>query len=42
LSDIVIAVAAARAGAALWSADADFGRLAGVMDDLTVRYQRPG
>jgi predicted nucleic acid-binding protein len=42
LTDIVIAVAAARAGAALWSADADFERLTGVMDDLTLRYQRPG
>jgi predicted nucleic acid-binding protein len=42
LTDIVIAVAATGAGAALWSADADFERLTGVMDDLTLRYQRPG
>ena len=42
LTDIVIAVAAARAGATLWSADADFERLTAVMDDLTLRYQRPG
>jgi hypothetical protein len=42
LIDIIIAVTAARAGAALWSADADLERLTGVMDDLTLRYQRPG
>jgi predicted nucleic acid-binding protein len=41
LTDIVIAVAAAGAGAALWSADADFERLTGVMEDLTLRCQRP-
>jgi predicted nucleic acid-binding protein len=40
LTDIVIAVAAAGAGAAVWSADADFERLTGVMEDLTLRYQR--
>jgi predicted nucleic acid-binding protein len=42
LTDVMIAVAAARAGAALWSADSDFERLTDVMDDLTLRYQRPG
>lgn len=42
LTDVVIAVAAARAGAAVWSADAAFERVTGVMDDLTLRYQRAG
>jgi len=34
LTDVEIAVAATDAGAALWSRDADFVRIAGVLDDL--------
>lgn len=39
LADAAIAVAAAGAGALLWSADADHERLAEVMGELTLRYQ---
>ncbi|MGH2967875.1 MAG: hypothetical protein ACRDK0_02245, partial [Solirubrobacteraceae bacterium] len=40
LIDIAIAVSAAQAGAALWSADAAHERVAAGMSDLTIRYQR--
>lgn len=37
LTDLEIAIAAARAGAAVWTADRDFDRLPDVVDDLVVR-----
>jgi predicted nucleic acid-binding protein len=40
LVDIAIAVAAMRAGAAVWTADSDFERILEATDGLTVRYQR--
>ena len=40
LVDIGIAVAATRAGAAVWTADSDFERILEATDGLTVRYQR--
>jgi predicted nucleic acid-binding protein len=36
LTDLVIAVAAARAGYALWSLDADFDRIAAALDGLAL------
>jgi predicted nucleic acid-binding protein len=36
LTDLTIAVAAARAGHALWSLDADFERIASVLDGLEL------
>lgn len=36
LTDLVIAFAAARAEHALWSFDADFERIQGVVDDLSL------
>jgi predicted nucleic acid-binding protein len=39
LTDLAIAVAAARAGHALWSFDADFDRIAAVLDGLEL-YRR--
>jgi predicted nucleic acid-binding protein len=36
LTDIVIATAAARAGHALWSLDADFERIAAVLGELEI------
>jgi predicted nucleic acid-binding protein len=41
LVDIAIAVAAMRAGAAVWTADSDFERILEATDGLTVRYQHP-
>lgn len=38
LTDLVIAVAAARAGYVLWSLDSDFSRIAPVLDGLEL-YQ---
>jgi predicted nucleic acid-binding protein len=40
LVDIAIAVSAAQAGAALWTADAAHERVGAAMNDLTIRYQR--
>lgn len=40
LTDLVIAVAAAHAGYSLWSLDADFERIAPVLDGLEL--YRPG
>jgi predicted nucleic acid-binding protein len=40
LVDVAIAVSAARAQAALWTADAAHERVAGAMSDLTIRYRR--
>lgn len=40
LIDVLIAVSAARAGAALWTADAAHERITAAMSDLTIRYQR--
>ena len=40
LTDLAIAVAATRAGYALWSLDSDFDRIAVVMDELELH--RPG
>jgi predicted nucleic acid-binding protein len=40
LVDIAIAVSAAQAGAALWSADAAHERVAAGMSDLRLRFQR--
>ncbi len=37
LTDVMIGVAAAGAGATVWTADSDFDRLAHVLDGLTVR-----
>ena len=36
LTDVAIAVAAARAGYALWAVDADFERIAGALDTLEL------
>ncbi len=40
LVDIAIAVSAAQAGAALWTADAAHERVAAGMSDLRLRFQR--
>ena len=39
LIDVLIAVSAARAGAALWTADAAHERITEAMGDLTLRFQ---
>lgn len=40
LTDVLIAVSAAQAGAVLWTADAAHEHITAVMSDLTTRYQR--
>lgn len=41
LTDLTIAVAAARAGHALWSFDADFARIAPALDGLQLYEPEP-
>ena len=41
LTDLAIAVAAVRAGHALWSFDSDFERIQPVIDDLEIYATRP-
>lgn len=38
LADVAIGVAAARAGAAIWTSDSDFERVAGVVEGLRVEW----
>lgn len=42
LTDLVIAIAASRAGHSLWSHDADFERVAAVLTELTLYEPREG
>jgi predicted nucleic acid-binding protein len=42
LTDLTIAVAAARAGHTLWGLDSDFGRIRTVLDTLELDEARPG